>query len=234
MKPRQIIALGGGGFSSNQERSPLDRYILKQSGKANPRICFIPTASGDSEDYIQRFYRYYEKQNCQPSHLSLLKPNFSDLEAMIMDQDILFVGGGNTRNLLALWGAWGLDEIIREAWKQGIVLAGISAGSICWFEQGLTDSVPGRLSAINALGFLPGSNCPHYDSEASRRLTYLQMIARGELLGGYAVEDQVALHFIGTQLYKAVTSSDTARAYQVRQQGDQVGEGVIMPERLTE
>lgn len=232
MKRKQIIALGGGGFSSNQVESPLDQYILEQSGKTNPKICFIPTASGDSDDYIQRFYRYYEKQNCQPSHLSLLHPTISDLASYVLDQDILFVGGGNTRNLVALWRAWGLDEIIREAWEKGVLLAGVSAGSICWFEQGLTDSLPGKLSAINALGFLPGSCCPHYDSEEQRRPSYQQMMARGELQEGFAVEDDVALHFIGTKLHQVISLSDAKRAYYVRNQSDQVVEEEIIPIRL--
>ncbi|TES55669.1 hypothetical protein E2L07_07035 [Halalkalibacterium halodurans] len=137
---KQIIALGGGGFSMEPENPLLDTYILDQCTKANPKICFIPTASGDSEHYITKFYDFFGKQDCQPSHLSLFRPPTRDLESYLLDKEILYVGGGNTKNLLILWKEWGLDSILRKAWKEGILLAGISAGSICWFEEGGTDS----------------------------------------------------------------------------------------------
>lgn len=130
---KQIIALGGGGFSMEPENPLLDLYVLKQSGKHNPKICFIPTASGDADNYIARFYEFFGKQNCKPSHLSLFKPQTRDLESYLIEKDIIYVGGGNTRNLLALWREWGLDLIMMKAWEQGTVLAGISAGSICSF-----------------------------------------------------------------------------------------------------
>jgi dipeptidase E len=173
---RQIIALGGGGFSMEPENTLLDTYILKHSGKENPKICFIPTASGDSEDYIQRFYSSFQNQNCRPSHLSLFRPPTRDLENFIMEKDIIYVGDGNTKNLLALWKEWGLDAILKKAWNQGILLAGISAGSICWFEEGVTDSYGEGLEPLSCLGFLKGSNCPHYDGEADRRPAYHNLI----------------------------------------------------------
>lgn len=125
---RQIIALGGGGFSMEPENTLLDRYILNQSGKTSPKICFIPTASGDSENYISRFYQFFEKQECLPSHLSLFRPPTRDLERYLLERDIIYVGGGNTKNLLVLWKEWKIDVILKKAWEQGIVLAGISAG----------------------------------------------------------------------------------------------------------
>ncbi len=137
---KQIIALGGGGFSMEPENSLLDKYILQQSMKKNPKICFLATASGDSENYISRFYHFFEKQDCQPSHLSLFNPSTRNIESFLLDKDIIYVGGGNTKNLLVLWKEWGLDTILKKAWEQGIILAGISAGSICWFEEGVTDS----------------------------------------------------------------------------------------------
>lgn len=212
---KQIIALGGGGFSMEPDNPLLDQYILQQSGKANPKICFIPTASGDSESYTQRFYDFFEKQACSPSHLSLFKPPAGDLEEFVMDQDILYVGGGNTKNLLVLWKDWGLDGIIRKAWKQGTVLAGISAGSLCWFEDGITDSYGEQLEPIHCLGFLAGSNCPHYDGEENRRPVYQRSIATGAIKGGIAADDGAALHYIGTELHQIVSSRPTAKAYQV-------------------
>ena len=132
MKMRQIIAMGGGGFSMEPDNPLLDRYILKQAGTEKSKICFLPTASGDSEQYISRFYNFFNKQNCDPSHLSLFNPPSRDLEKFILEKDILYVGGGNTKNLLALWKEWELDSILRKAWEEGVILAGLSAGAICW------------------------------------------------------------------------------------------------------
>jgi dipeptidase E len=212
---RQIIALGGGGFSMEPENILLDTYILKHSGKENPKICFIPTASGDSEDYIQRFYSSFQNQNCRPSHLSLFRPPTRDLENFIMEKDIIYVGGGNTKNLLALWKEWGLDAILKKAWNQGILLAGISAGSICWFEEGVTDSYGEGLEPLSCLGFLKGSNCPHYDGEADRRPTYHKLIREMKIREGIAADDGVAIHYIEQEISNIVSSRPTSKAYRV-------------------
>jgi dipeptidase E len=212
---RQIIALGGGGFSMEPENTLLDTYILKQSGKDNPKICFIPTASGDSEDYIQRFYRFFQNQICRPSHLSLFRPPTRDLESFILEKDIIYVGGGNTKNLLALWKDWGLDTILRKAWNQGILLAGISAGSICWFEEGVTDSYGEGLEPISCLGFLKGSNCPHYDGESERRPAFQSLIEAKKIQAGIAADDGVAIHFIEQDIHNIVSSSPARKAYRV-------------------
>ena len=212
---KQIIALGGGGFSMEPENPLLDRYILAQSGKTNPKICFIGTASGDAENYISRFYQFFEKENCRPSHLSLFNPPTRDLEAFLLEKDIIYVGGGNTKNLLALWKEWGVDEILKKAWEEGVVLAGISAGSICWFEQGVTDSYGDGLEPIACLGFLQGSNCPHYDGEADRRPSYQHLIASDRIKPGLAADDGVAIHFVGQEINAIVSSRPDARAYHV-------------------
>src|SRR4051794_28720269 len=158
MALQQIIALGGGGLSLAPEDLALAGYVLYQSGKERPKVCFIPTASGDSDRDIRRFYECFCTLPCQPRHLSLFAPPSDDLEIFVLDQDVIYVGGGNTRNLLALWREWGLDQMLRTACDRGIVLAGVSAGSICWFEQGVTDSLtpPGskRLSSLDCHGFL--------------------------------------------------------------------------------
>lgn len=212
---RQIIALGGGGFSMEPENTLLDTYILKHSGKENPKICFIPTASGDSEDYIQRFYSSFQNQNCRPSHLSLFRPPTRDLENFIMEKDIIYVGGGNTKNLLALWKEWGLDAILKKAWNQGILLAGISAGSICWFEEGVTDSYGEGLEPLSCMGFLKGSNCPHYDGEADRRPAYHKLISEMKIQEGIAADDGVAIHYIEQEISNIVSSRPTSKAYRV-------------------
>lgn len=221
----QIIAMGGGGFSMEPENPLLDRYILAAAEVPNPKVCFVGTASGDAQDYLDRFYTAFRAVKCEPSDLSLFKPPTTDLRSFVMEKDVIYVGGGNTRNLLVLWREWGLDVILREAWHAGVVLAGISAGSICWFKQGLSDSViPGGLAPLNCLGFLPGSNCPHYDGEPERRPAYHRFIERGELLGGFAADDGAALHFEGRKLKTAVSSRAKARAYMARLVRGQVKE----------
>jgi dipeptidase E len=241
MKPRvdnqqtkspQIIAMGGGGFSMEPDNLLLDRYVLAQSRESRPKVCFVPTASGDADDYIKRFYQAFATLNCEPSHLSLFRGQQEDLAACLADQDVIYVGGGNTRNLLTLWRDWGLDIVIRQAWERGVVLAGVSAGSISWFESGVTDSIPGRLSALTTLGFLPGSNCPHYDGESQRRPAYHKLIASGELPNGLAADDGVAFHFVGTTLTSIVTSRPEAKAYKVELTSAGVRESVHEPTYL--
>ncbi|MBP2018272.1 peptidase E [Symbiobacterium terraclitae] len=229
---RQIVAMGGGGFSMEPENPLLDRYVLGLTGKDRPKVCFLPTASGDAEGYIINFYRAMVRLNAEPTHLSLLHPTERDMAGLLLAQDVIYVGGGNTKNMLALWRAWGLDEILRTAWERGVVLAGLSAGSICWFEQGVTDSVPGELSALPALGFLKGSHCPHYDGEPERRPAYHRLRAAGLLSDGIAADDGVGLHYVGDELAKVVSSRPGARAYRVYAEGGAVREEPIVPQCL--
>lgn len=212
---KQMITMGGGGFLMEPENPLLDRYILEQAGKDKPKICYVGTASGDAESMIQNFYKFFNEENCEPSHLSLFKPPVRDLESYVLDKDIIYVGGGNTKNLLVLWREWGLDEIFRKALDQGIVLAGISAGSICWFEEGVTDSYGDKLEPLKALGFLSGSNCPHYDGEAERRPTYRKLVDDGTLQPGIAADDGAAIHYIDGEIKRVVSSRPDAKAYLV-------------------
>ncbi|KSU58334.1 peptidase [[Bacillus] enclensis] len=212
---KQLITLGGGGFSMEPENPLLDRYILAQSDKSDPKVCFVPTASGDSDSYTTRFYDFFEKENCQPSHFSLFKPPTRDLEGFLLEKDIIYVGGGNTKNLLVLWKEWGLIPIFKKALEQGIILAGISAGSICWFEKGVTDSYGDGLETLECLGFLKGSNCPHYDGEAERRPAYHRFIESGEVGSGIAADDGAAVHYIDGAIHKIVSSRPDAKAYRV-------------------
>ncbi|WP_226659224.1 Type 1 glutamine amidotransferase-like domain-containing protein [Guptibacillus hwajinpoensis] len=219
---KQIIAMGGGGFSMEPDNPLLDRYILNQASSKEPKICFIPTASGDAEGYIAKYYAFFEKQLCVPSHLSLFKPHVQDIEAFLLSQDILYVGGGNTKNLLVLWKEWGLDGIMKKAWEQGIILAGISAGAICWFEEGVTDSFGDELHALKCLGFLSGSSCPHFDGEEKRKSAYHQLIDSGQLQPGIALDDGAAVHYIGETMKRIVSSRKEAYAYKVER--NHVGE----------
>ncbi len=193
----------------------LDRYILDQTGKPRPRVCFLPTASGDAEGYMLKFYDSFSTLDCQPSCLSLFRLPTADLEGCLLDQDVLYVGGGNTRSMLALWREWGLDVILRRACSAGIVLAGLSAGANCWFEQCSTDSVPGELGMLPCLGFLPGSFCPHYNGEAERRPSLHRMIEEDRILPGIAADDGAAAHFIDGILSTTVVSRPQARVFRV-------------------
>jgi len=227
-RPPQIVAMGGGGFSMEPENLLLDRYVLSAAEVSTPKVCFVGTASGDAETYLDKFYAAFRTLESEPTHLSLFKPPTADLQSFVMEQDVIYVGGGNTRNLLVLWREWGLDTILHEAWLSGVVMAGISAGSICWFKQGLSDSViPGDLAPLNCLGFLPGSNCPHYDGEPGRRPAFHHFIENGELVGGYAVDDGAALHFVGKKLKSVVSSRPGARAYMARLSKGQVRESPV-------
>jgi dipeptidase E len=220
--------MGGGGFSMEPENLLLDRFVLSTAAVPQPKVCFVGTASGDSQSYLDNFYAAFRTLPCTPSDLSLFKPPTTDLRSFVLEQDVIYVGGGNTRNLLVLWREWGLDSILRDAWLSRVVLTGISAGSICWFQQGLSDSViPGNLAPLRCLGFLPGSNCPHYDGEPERRPAYHRLIKEGALDAGYAADDGAALHFIGQQLKGVVSSREAARAYLVRRVGSEVEEVVL-------
>ncbi len=226
---RQIIAIGGGESTMNSDTPTLDRYIIDQTGKSNPNICFLSTASGESNRYIVKFYTTFTELGCHPTHLSVFHPHTADLASVIMAQDIIYVGGGNTKSMLALWHEWELDEILHEAWYKGIVMAGLSAGAICWFEQGVTDSIPGQLSALPCLGFLSGSCCPHYDGQPERRPAYHRLMREGKILPGYGIDDSAALHFIGDELKCVVIARPEAKAYRVAKISGEIQEETIAP-----
>lgn len=221
---RQIIAMGGGGFSMEPENPLLDQYILSASQLEKPKVCFVPTASGDSTGYVERFYAAFNKLECEPSHLTLFNPHTwtQDLEPFLTKQEVLYFGGGNTKNALALWREWNLGPLLRAAYQRGAVLAGLSAGAICWFEQGSTDSVGRELGVLPCLGWLKGSMTPHYDGEANRRPKLHQFMLEGQIQNGYAADDGAALHFEGENLEAVVSSRPNARAYKMELQAGSV------------
>ena len=200
-----IIALGGGGFTMRGAFSPLDRYVLDAARRRRPRVCFIATAGHDPAKHVRRFYRDFRDVECVPAHLDVFSVPLVGVEKFLAQQDVVYVGGGNTRNLLLLWRAWGVDRALRKAYAEGTVLAGISAGALCWFREGITDSWPGRLAPLRSLGLIDASFSPHYDGEPQRRPTFQGLIARGRLGGGYAADDGVALRFEGAVFREAVS-----------------------------
>jgi dipeptidase E len=206
----------------------LDNFILGLSPRQPARVCFVPTASADSPTYIVKFYRAFAGR-CVPTDLTLWDPQSlprqpvqtSDLASFVAEQDVIYVGGGNTANMLALWRRHGLDELFRQAWSRGAVLAGVSAGMLCWFKGGVTDSFGALAPLHEGLGLIDATACPHYDGETLRRPTYHRAIAAG-MQAGYAADDGAALHFCGQDLVEVVSSRTQAGAYRVELRGDVV------------
>jgi peptidase E len=221
--------MGGGGFTAGSGDPALDDLVLELTGRPRPRVCLLPTAGGDSEYQIRRYYETFGDRLCEPTHISLFRLGRHPvpLREHLLSQDAIYVGGGSMVNLLAIWRAQGLDEILYEAWERGIVLAGLSAGSMCWFEFGVTTSSGGPEPAPG-LGFLPGSNSVHHDSEPARRPVYLEAVRSGAIPPGYAVDDGAALIFRGTSLQEVVTARRSARAYEITPEGERA----IEPRRL--
>lgn len=228
---RQIVAMGGGSFSVEPDGSALDAYVLGLCGKPRPRICFLATASGDSAMYVTKFYEAFGDR-AEASHLGLFGRPRTDMAAVLASRDIIYVGGGNTANMLAVWRVHGVDRMLRDAWERGVILTGVSAGMICWFEAGVTDSF-GPLAALpDGLGLLSGSACPHYDGEKDRRPTY-QRLVRAGFPPGYAADDGAALHFVDTKLEACIASRPTAGVYRVSLEGETVTETALPVKLLT-
>ncbi|MEV4430664.1 peptidase E [Streptomyces sp. NPDC049602] len=214
--PERRLALLGGGFSTDDD-GLLDDWVLDQVRTARPRVCFVPTASGDAPAYVERFLAAYRSRSCEPSVLSLFRRELDDdaLRTFLLSQDVVYVGGGNTANLLAVWRAHGVDRLLCEAYDRGTLLCGISAGANCWADGSHTDSFGPLTHLSDGLGLLPGSVCPHYDSEPGRRASYRAAVATGALPAGWAVEDGVGALFTGGVLSDAVSRVPEARLYRV-------------------
>jgi dipeptidase E len=217
-----IVAMGGWEASD----SALSEFVLGLTGRERPRVCFVPTASAERDQAIASFYETFA-QRTEPSVLRLFGVPRAGIRDFLLEQHAIWVSGGNTANMLAIWRVHGVDEALRDAWRAGAVLAGGSAGAICWFQGGVTDSFGPELARLDdGLGFLSGSFCPHYDSEAERRGTYGRLVGEG-LPSGYAADDGVGLHFRGTELAEAVGSRSGGRAFRVERSGDGVTETAL-------
>jgi dipeptidase E len=230
---RTIFAMGGGGFTMEPANPLLDDFVLSLSRAREPRILFLPTASGDTTTQINAFYARFGGRACVPTHLSLFR--LGDLEGSLADvvtaQDIVYVGGGSMRNLLALWRAHGLDDLLIAAWERGAVLAGISAGAMCWFEGGVTRS-SGPPEPFAGLGLLPGSLTVHADGEPERLPVWLASVREGTLPGGWAADDGVGLLFAGKRLERVVSSRPGAGAQRVDALAGELVRHRIEPELL--
>ena len=220
--------MGGGGFSDPPGDPALERYLLDVAGVPRPRICLLPTAGGDADEQIKRFYAAFRHVPCEPTHISLFRLGMHplDLRAELLAQDVIYVGGGSLLNLMAVWRAHGVHALLHEAWTRGVLLCGISAGSMCWFEAGVTTSFGAPRPAL-ALGFLRGSNSVHYGSQLHRRPCFHEAVRHRSVPAGYGVDDGAGLLFAGTRLVEAVSARPDAGAYWVEELG-----GELVEERL--
>ncbi len=194
MTGRHVIASGGGGWSSESTLGPLERYILELTGGELPRVCLLATASGDSDWLVARFYEAFSEAHCRPSHLSLFHAHPSGIEQRLLAQDVIYVGGGSSANLMTIWSVHGVGAIMRRAWERGVVLSGVSAGGICWFASGLTNSVGPGFAPVAGLGLLEGGFCPHADSDPERLVVLRRLIEAGSMPATFAVDDGAAIH----------------------------------------
>jgi dipeptidase E len=225
------IFLTGGGYDPTTIK-----YLIELTGKENPKVCFLPTPVGDSEAYIQKWFAVAKTLPLQPFVQKVFigtEEQKVSFEETLLSMDAILVTGGNTLNAITLWKAHGLDVVLRKAWEKGILLTGPSAGAICWFEEGLSDSRPMNLSVVKGLGFLKGSNCPHYHTEKSRRPLYLKWVEEGKIRPGYACDETAGLYFENTTLKRVVSQSPTDKAYFISLKNGKAVETPLATEALS-
>ena len=198
-----IIAIGGGGFGRNPNHRKIEKYILELTGKEKPNVVFFPTASAENQAYIVQFYKCFTKMSCEPSHVTFFQRT-PRLDSIINKADVIYVGGGNTKSMLAVWQEWKLDKLLLKAYNNGKILCGVSAGAICWFEQGITDSWASNLNVMDCLGFLPEMACPHYQEEKDRKPDVHKMLKQGKCGPGWAIDGGAAIHFKNGKYYKSI------------------------------
>lgn len=228
---RHIVAFGGAMLVPERSTAP-EEYVVSLVDRPKARVLFLATATGDDLGLIARFYQTYARIGADPSHVPLFRRTPVDLRTLLLAQDVIHVGGGNTFSMLAVWRSWGIDEILREAWDRGIVLTGSSAGAICWFDQGVTDSWAESLRPMRCLGFARGSFCPHYDGEPQRRPSYQALLASGGIADGFAADDAAGVHYLDDAPYAFLAATPTARAYRVERMGDVAAETPLEMTRI--
>jgi dipeptidase E len=220
MADRTIVPMGGGKFCDGAAR-----FLAGLTGKERPRVLYIGTASAEDPSYALRMHDQFQP-HADVARLEFFPWPPEDVRSAVLDSDLVFVGGGNTANMLAIWRLHGVDELLREAWERGLVLAGSSAGGICWFEHGVTDSFGPQLGPMDCLGFLPGSFCPHWDDEEQRRPVYHELLKDG-FAGGYAADAGVGLHFVNGELREVVACDEGSKAYRIELRDGEVVEEPI-------
>ena len=214
MNSKNIVAIGGGGFGRSLGSLKIEKFIISLISKKRPKICFIPTASGDNSLYKLNFYRAFSKLNCITSHIDFFSRT-ENLEEKIFSQDIIYVGGGNTKSMLAVWKDWNLNNILANAYKKGIVMSGVSAGAICWFDKGITDSFADELKIIDCLGLVDGIACPHFDEEKERE-PYVNDIINREIINScICIEGNCALHIKNDYEYSSIDFGNGKKCFKL-------------------
>ena len=208
------MAIGGGGFGKDNSSYSIEKYILNLSEKPNPKICFLPTATGDNDNYIVRFYSIFTTLNCIPSHIEFFKRT-KNIRNHIMSQDIVFVGGGNTKSMLAIWNDWGMSDLLIKAYNDGVIMSGVSAGAICWFTSGVTDSWDNELRILPCLDLISGTCCPHYDEEPSRIPYVKKILLEKKVSNCISIEGGSAMHFIDGQPFRNLSFQTNKNTYNV-------------------
>lgn len=225
------ILIAGGGFNT-----AFIRYMASLTGKTRPRVCYLPTASADSESSSLGFFQACAPLNVEPHVQNMFIESLTQKlgwDEVLLSMDAIVCSGGNTLNQQAIWKAQGVDFVLRQAWDRGIVLGGASAGSLCWFEEGTTDSRPKALSIVKCLGFLKGSHSPHYDAEAGRRPLYQKLISSGEMKPGYACDNDAGIYFEENDVKRVVATRAEAKVYYVSMVNGKINERVLQPEPIS-
>ena len=216
---KNIVAIGGGGFGRSLGDLKIEKYITTLVKKDRPKICFIPTASGDNNLYKLNFYRAFSKLNCITSHLDFFSRT-ENLEKKILTQDIIYVGGGNTKSMLSVWKEWNLPDILKIGYEKGIVMSGVSAGAICWFDKGVTDSFADKLEIIDCLGLVKGIACPHYDEEPERAPFVNKIIKSHRIDSCICIEGDCALHINNNLNFKSINFGENKKCLKILKKND--------------
>ena len=223
MSVGHIIAIGGGGFGRNPKHNKIEKYILEQANKKTPRIVFIPTASGEDDRYVVNFYKCFSNLDCTPEHIKFFERT-PRLDSVINKADIVYVGGGNTKSMLGVWKEWKFDNILHKAYKRGKVLCGVSAGAICWFNQGITDSWASNLNVLDCLGLIDSMACPHYQEEKERRPTVHEFLLKDKIKSCYAIDGGAAIHFFDGNYKDSLQFYKNSNVYYVSNQNGEIKE----------
>jgi len=226
MPCKNIVAIGGGGFGRSLGSLEIEKYIVSLSNKKRPRICFIPTASGDSSLYKLNFYRAFSKLDCITSHIDFFSRT-ENLEEKVLTQDIIYVGGGNTKSMLAVWKEWNLHNILQNAYENGIVMSGVSAGAICWFDKGITDSFADELNIIDCLGIVEGIACPHFDEEKEREPYVNDVINREIIKSCICIEGNCALHIKNDFEYFSIDFGNGKKCLRVSKENNNLKKEIL-------
>ena len=226
MPNKNIVAIGGGGFGRSLGSLEIEKYIISLTRKKNPKICFIPTASGDSTLYKLNFYRAFSKLDCVTSHIDFFSRT-ENLEEKVLTQDIIYVGGGNTKSMLAVWKEWNLHNILKNAYEKGIIMSGVSAGAICWFDKGITDSFAHELKIIDCLGLVDGIACPHFDEEKDREPYVNDVIYREIIKSCICIEGNCALHIKNDSEFYSKDFGNGKKCFRVYKENNNLNKKVL-------